>query len=53
MPETLQPYLAALAVLFYPEGRIGYCEWTRRNDRLVDIHSVDGRLVHDIDELIA
>jgi hypothetical protein len=26
MPETLQPYLVALADLFYPEGRIGYRE---------------------------
>jgi hypothetical protein len=37
----------------HSEGRIGYREWTRRNDRLVAIHSVDDRLVHDIDELIA
>jgi hypothetical protein len=35
------------------EGRIGYREWARRNGRLADIHSIDDRLDHDIDELIA
>ena len=47
------PYLAALADLFYPEGRIGYREWARRNDKLGDTHSVDDRYYHDIDELMA
>jgi hypothetical protein len=37
----------------HPEERIGYREWARRNDRLGDIHSVDDRLDHDIDALMA
>jgi hypothetical protein len=52
MPETLQPYLAALADLFYPEGRIGYRERALRNYRLGDIHSIDDRYDHDVDELM-
>ena len=47
------PYLTALADLFYPEGRIGYREWARRNGRLADIHSVEDRFDHDIDEPMA
>jgi len=35
------------------EGRIGYREWERRNGRLGDIHSIDDRLDHDVDELMA
>ena len=34
------------------EGRIGYREWARRNGRLGDIHSIDDRYDHDIDELM-
>jgi len=37
----------------FAEGRIGYREWARRNGRLGDIHSLDGRLDHDVDELMA
>ena len=37
----------------YPEGRIGYREWARRNGRLGDIHSMDDRFDHDIDEIMA
>jgi hypothetical protein len=37
----------------FREGRIGYREWARRNGRLVDIHSLDDRFDHDIDELMA
>jgi hypothetical protein len=33
--------------------RIGYREWARRNGRLADIHSLDDRFDHDIDELMA
>jgi hypothetical protein len=40
-------------VASFAEGRIGYREWARRNGRLADIHSLDDRLDHDIDELIA
>jgi hypothetical protein len=35
------------------EGRLGYREWARKNGRLGDIHSLDDRLDHDIDELMA
>ena len=40
-------------VACFAEGRIGYREWPRRNGRLGDIHSLDDRLDHDIDELMA
>src|SRR5215211_512933 len=40
-------------VASFAEGRIGYREWARRNGRLEDIHSLDDRLDHDIDELLA
>ena len=40
-------------VACFAEGRIGYREWARRNGRLGDIHSLDDRLDHDIDELMA
>ncbi len=39
-------------VACFAEGRIGYREWARRNGRLADIHSIDDRLDHDIDELM-
>jgi hypothetical protein len=37
----------------FAEGRIGYREWARRSRRLADIHSIDDRYNHDIDELMA
>ncbi len=37
----------------FAEGRIGYREWARRSGRLEDIHSIDDRYDHDIDELMA
>ena len=40
-------------VASFAEGRIGYREWARRNGRLGDIHSIDDRLDHDVDELMA
>jgi hypothetical protein len=40
-------------VACFAEGRIGYREWARRNGRLYDIHSLDDRLDHDVDELMA
>jgi hypothetical protein len=40
-------------VASFAKGRIGYREWARRNGRLADIHSLDDRLDHDIDELMA
>jgi hypothetical protein len=40
-------------VASFAEGRIGYREWARRNGRLGDIHSLDDRYDHDIDELMS
>ena len=37
----------------FAEGRIGYREWAHRNVRLYDIHSIDDRYDHDVDELMA
>jgi hypothetical protein len=44
---------AAGTVASFVKGGIGYREWARRNGRLADIHSIDDRYDHDIDELIA
>ena len=49
MPEIVA---ASLRSVTHPEGRIGYRERTRRNDRPGDIHSIDDRYDHDIDELM-
>jgi hypothetical protein len=46
-------YANGAKVICFTEGRIGYREWARRNGRLGDIHSIDDRLDHDIDELMA
>jgi hypothetical protein len=40
-------------VASFTEGRIGYREWARRSGGLGDIHSIDDRYDHDIDELLA
>ena len=40
-------------VASFAEGRIGYREWARRSGRLEEIHSIDDRYDHDIDELMA
>jgi hypothetical protein len=40
-------------VASFAEGRTGYREWARRNGRLGDIHSLDDRYDHDVDELMA
>jgi hypothetical protein len=45
-------YANGARVICFAEGRIGYREWARRNGRLGDIHSIDDRLDHDIDELL-
>jgi len=42
-----------LKVASLAEGRIGYREWARRNGRLYDIHSLDDRYDHDVDEIMA
>jgi hypothetical protein len=46
-------YVDGGRVACFAEGRIGYREWARRYGRLADIHSIDDRLDHDIDELMA
>jgi hypothetical protein len=40
-------------VASFANERIGYREWARRNGRLADIHSLDDRYDHDVDELLA
>ena len=47
------PFADGVRVASFAEGRIGYREWARRNGRLGDIHSLDDRLDHDVDELMA
>jgi hypothetical protein len=46
-------YVDGGRVASFAEGRIGYREWARRNGRFGDIHSIDDRLDHDVDELMA
>jgi len=46
-------YADGARVICLAEGRIGYREWARRNGRLGDIHSLDDRYDHDVDELMA
>jgi hypothetical protein len=46
-------YADGVKVASVAEGRIGYREWARRNGRLGDIHSLDDRYDHDVDELMA
>jgi hypothetical protein len=46
-------YADGRRVIWFAEGRIGYREWARRTGRLADIHSIDDRLDHDVDELMA
>jgi hypothetical protein len=46
-------YAIGQRVICLAEGRIGHRDWVRRNRRLGDIHSIDDRLDHDVDELLA
>ena len=46
-------YANRAKVASFAEGRIGYCEWARRNGRLGDICTLDDRYDHDVDELMA
>jgi hypothetical protein len=46
-------YADGVKLASFAEGRIGYREWARRNGRLADIHNIDDRYDHDIDELMA
>ena len=48
MRSTLMVRVATFA-----EGRKGYREWALSNGRLGDIHSIDDRYDHDVDELMA
>jgi hypothetical protein len=43
-------YANGRRVICFAEGRIGYREWARRRGY---IHSLDDRLDHDVDELMA
>jgi hypothetical protein len=45
-------YVDGGRVACFAEGRIGYREWARSSGRLGDIHSLDDRYDHDVDELI-
>jgi hypothetical protein len=51
-PRPRQAVLCRPRAASIAEGRIGYREWARRSGRLGDIHSLDDRLDHDIDELM-
>jgi hypothetical protein len=46
-------YADGVKVASFAKGRMGYREWARRSGRLGDIHSIDDRYDHDIDELMA
>jgi len=46
-------FITRSKVASFAEGRIGYREWARRNGKLVDLHSIDDHLDHDVDELMA
>jgi hypothetical protein len=45
-------YADGARVICFAEGWIGYREWARRNGRLGDIHSIDDRYDHDVDEFM-
>jgi hypothetical protein len=46
-------YADGIKVASFAEGRMGYREWALRSGRLEDIHSMDDRYDHDVDELMA
>ena len=45
-------YANGSRVICFADGRIGYREWARRSGRLEDIHNLEDRYDHDIDELM-
>jgi hypothetical protein len=49
---TLDRPFAADRVASFTDGRVGYRDWARKNGRLGDIHSLDVRYDHDVDELM-
>ena len=46
-------FVDGVRVASFAEGRIGFRELARRNGRLGNIHSIDDRYDHDVDELMA
>jgi len=49
----LDRHFAAGRVASFAKGWVGYREWARMNGWLGEIHSIDHRFDHDIDELMA
>jgi len=45
-------YADGVRVASFVQGRIDYRKWARRNGRLGEIHSLDDRLDHDVDEFM-
>jgi hypothetical protein len=45
-------YADGVRVASFADGHVGYREWARKNGRLGDIHSLDDRYDHDVDELM-
>jgi hypothetical protein len=43
-------HFAADRVASFAEGRVAHRQWARRSGRLGDVHSLDDRLDHDINE---
>ena len=46
-------YADGVKVASFAAGRAGFREWARRSGRSEYIHSIDDRLDHDVDELMA
>ena len=46
-------FAGGIRLASFAEGRLGYREWPRRSSRLGDIHSIDDRYDHDVDEFMA
>jgi hypothetical protein len=45
-------YADGVRVASFADDHVGYREWARKNGRLGDIHSLDDRYDHDVDELM-
>jgi hypothetical protein len=45
-------YADGVRIASLAEGRIGYRQWARRNGRLGEIHSIEDRYDHNVDELM-
>ncbi len=46
-------YSDGVRVASFAEGRKGYREWARKKGHLGDIHAIEDRYDHDIDELLS